>query len=627
MLAKEWEKVDLDKLEELAKVKTPVQEIVISLGNKYTARQIQYRLKRLGFFYNLRSRWTQTDKCNLIEYRKQNLSCSEIYYLFDKKFTKDAIRYRARILNIPFKVEVMRTDQEMEQLKKYCIDGLSVREIVENFNGRFTEGAIYYYMKKNGFIGSRNYSNTEIEILKKNCHGKTYLQLQEFLPHRSIKSLEKKCRELGLNQFMVNPSKTWSKQDDKVLEKYYATTTIENLCEMLPNKTKGAIKARARRLKLKKTEETYKEIKKMNSHKSSMLWTKNKTQKLLEHFKENRLEGIFNLFPEHSSKYIMKVLRDYGCVDKTPYEKAKIIVGRDPNDGLVLRDIILLYNNILLGELDEFGVFNILPEHIIYCFKYYLLKNNVQHDREFWLHVIFGELLERCKLKELVKVKFNGYYDFITSCFPKYRYKQWEFKKLDVPDRYWESKKNCFIYLKDCLDEMVKDKVIKEYQDILSVSWAFLHQYINRTIWNYHTYSSFIIEFFDEHKVDYSAYQEKIYDGILFNSKEERDVYVFLKNKGLSVRKGGRDDLVYNDVEGEGYIPDFLIDKNIIVEYFGLYNEESEYELHKRYLDKTNRKNGYYCQLEGVTYIDLYPEDLRKNFKGVLEKLSKYKLI
>ena len=73
--------------------------------------------------------------------------------------------------------------------------------------------------------------------------------------------------------------------------------------------------------------------------------------------------------------------------------------------------------------------------------------------------------------------------------------------------------------------------------------------------------------------------------------------------------------------------PDFIIhnNKNIIVEYFGLYVEDfKNSKILKSYHDKTKRKINFFNNLQVYNFIDLYPEDLKNDFEGVRNKLAPF---
>lgn len=115
------------------------------------------------------------------------------------------------------------------------------------------------------------------------------------------------------------------------------------------------------------------------------------------------------------------------------------------------------------------------------------------------------------------------------------------------------------------------------------------------------------------------------YDNFIFDSRQEFDVYMFIKNSlGVDVEKNNN--FYLNKKINEWYVPDFIINKNkkIIVEYFGMYCDNATNEIFIEYSKKTKRKIEYFNSLEDVCFISLFPKDLNNNFKGVRDKLASF---
>lgn len=113
-------------------------------------------------------------------------------------------------------------------------------------------------------------------------------------------------------------------------------------------------------------------------------------------------------------------------------------------------------------------------------------------------------------------------------------------------------------------------------------------------------------------------------DGIVLNSGEEKMLYEFIRfDMGINIVPIGlkKEMKMYNDVYEESYYPDFIIydisNRPIIIEYYGMITIE-------KYKEKSFRKNEYYKSLNEYEFIDLYPKDLKNNFKGVKNKLAPF---
>lgn len=82
----------------------------------------------------------------------------------------------------------------------------------------------------------------------------------------------------------------------------------------------------------------------------------------------------------------------------------------------------------------------------------------------------------------------------------------------------------------------------------------------------------------------------------------------------------------YMDVDSN-YMFDWVIHKekqDVAVEYFGYYDQsEVKYALVRDYIVKAEEKINL-CRKNNVDLIDIYPEDIEDNFKGLIKKFSKY---
>lgn len=137
------------------------------------------------------------------------------------------------------------------------------------------------------------------------------------------------------------------------------------------------------------------------------------------------------------------------------------------------------------------------------------------------------------------------------------------------------------------------------------------------------------------------------YDGNEFDSRQERDVYEFIKlNDNFKniipinrQRKVGK--YVFNlgdEYEYDRFCPDYVVEtidisgktfklqKPIIIEFYGLYSEKETKSMFNFYRKKTKIKEEFYKSRDDIYYIGIYPKDLKNNFKGVSEKLASFLL-
>lgn len=115
----------------------------------------------------------------------------------------------------------------------------------------------------------------------------------------------------------------------------------------------------------------------------------------------------------------------------------------------------------------------------------------------------------------------------------------------------------------------------------------------------------------------------KIEDEFLFDSQKEKEVYYYLKQYLPDIIKFNiREHKYYNSNYNEYYLPDFHADNNkIVIEYYGLFDINSNSDLIKKYTNKVLRKNDFFKNYIGITFLDLYPSDIENNFEGINNKL------
>lgn len=118
----------------------------------------------------------------------------------------------------------------------------------------------------------------------------------------------------------------------------------------------------------------------------------------------------------------------------------------------------------------------------------------------------------------------------------------------------------------------------------------------------------------------------KEYCGMLFDSNQELEVFKFIKERiNPNITKNSIS--FKNEEVGESYVPDFILDysgKSVIIEYYGMYIENVFHKRFEKYIEKADRKNKYYSNMEDYIFIALYPKDLKNDFKGVSEKLAPF---
>lgn len=99
-------------------------------------------------------------------------------------------------------------------------------------------------------------------------------------------------------------------------------------------------------------------------------------------------------------------------------------------------------------------------------------------------------------------------------------------------------------------------------------------------------------------------------------SSKELEITNILIDNNISYKK----ELLYKDILKDEYLPsirtDWYINDEIIVEYFGM--AEKEY-----YRKRMNEKIDL-CKVNELPLIELYPNDIKHNYKGLVNKFSEY---
>lgn len=491
----------------------------------------------------------------------------------------------------------------------------------------YTPAPSYLTDKGVSNLGKRWTEEEDLLLISK-ANGKTYDDLCLFFPNRSKDAISVRCSKLNINHLIVNKSLSWTEEDNLLLIEKYPNLTFDELKVFFNNKTDGAIKTQAQRLGLKKNKAIFNSIKKNNSHKSILYWTSEKSN-ILKNYINNFgvTKNIYALFPEHAKEFVDK--------------KVKLVLGKQTNLSILrtyisdkdikqlkLFDILLIYKKILNSRLSGFSHVELNKYDIIMCFKYFLKTNNIKFNRSDWLNICFGNFLEQSFLKVYVKKYFDGYYDFICYCYPQYHFKLWEFSKLDVPNKFWENKYNRFSCYKHGINNLLKDGYIDKIENVLTINNSIARKYFNATLVSIYHFDG-LIEYLEYIKVNYNDSSRKfIFNKILFDSKEEKNLYVYILNKGFRIYKCSKSNKFYNKIHNEYYIPDFFIEFDnikIIIEYFGMYkNNDSLNKIYENYKTKTHRKVEFYQHLNDYLFIDLYPNDLKNNFEGVRNKLTSF---
>lgn len=134
------------------------------------------------------------------------------------------------------------------------------------------------------------------------------------------------------------------------------------------------------------------------------------------------------------------------------------------------------------------------------------------------------------------------------------------------------------------------------------------------------------------------------YDGARCDSKQEMMVYEFIKRElnlkyiqAIGNKRSGKYTFELDETYSyERFCPDFIIEhlemngekaklkKPIILEYYGMYEENNKNEVFQKYKEKTKTKNKYYNSNKNIYFIPIYPQDIKNNFENLVKKLDSF---
>jgi hypothetical protein len=235
---------------------------------------------------------------------------------------------------------------------------------------------------------------------------------------------------------------------------------------------------------------------------------------------------------------------------------------------------------------------------------------------------------ENYNLGSFVRHNFDGVsYKAFNFLFPD-KWHPWEFKSC--PIGYWKDKNNVKHALEWFVDRLIErgtidsvdqlrnlpvTKLFSEF-NLLSISKEYNNNYgllFSTILPNYFSLEDFGKNFyaFDGTKLD-SKEEVLIHEWLISNCKK----VMYFNNNGKQEFKW------HNEKMNENYVADWMINDNIIIEYFGWYNPTSKHQRYVSYNNKVNRKIDYFNGLDNFKFVPLFPKDIRKNLEGVRNKIK-----
>jgi hypothetical protein len=257
-----------------------------------------------------------------------------------------------------------------------------------------------------------------------------------------------------------------------------------------------------------------------------------------------------------------------------------------------------------------------------------LLEDGVVKNIDEIPHISTRELYIKYKLDSMLANRFHySPFQALDFMYPN-RWNQWEF--YHVTNNYWDDPNNVRIALIWFVDQMKKDNIITNLEDLNNIN-------INKCLIKYKLATlnlkydiPFMLTMIYGNKINYHNYKNRIsdIDDTKLDSIEEKQIHdLIIKNiKNVNKPKKSNDYKFVNKKHNEGYIPDWIINENLIVEYFGLYVDKPVNDYQEGYKNKTIRKIEYYNTLENYKFIPLFPKDLKNNYIGIINKFKNYEI-
>jgi hypothetical protein len=239
----------------------------------------------------------------------------------------------------------------------------------------------------------------------------------------------------------------------------------------------------------------------------------------------------------------------------------------------------------------------------------------------------FGSIFKKLKLDGFYYTVFkSSHYNFWNYMFPN-RWFEWEFKFTQK--HYWELKENRIRAFKELIEKL--NLQLSEIPD--KITYPFLVENYRKfsAICDIHYQSdlfSWVNDCYPNMFTKEDFHNNIANDGTILDSKHEVLIHNLMLKNGLQLKyfenKQSAMKNYYNEEENEYYVPDWIVNDNLIIEYFGWYNIQ-QYNKNKTitsYINKANRKIAYYEKQQDYKFIALYPNDLDENFYGLINKFN-----
>ena len=348
--------------------------------------------------------------------------------------------------------------------------------------------------------------------------------------------------------------------------------------------------------------------------------------KVLEIYNHWIANGKYNIFPKVINNENDKILIIKDYFDKGMFSEYSDIdlktIKKVCKFGVSGNNIIKRINLELFGVTFRAGeeyITNI--ESAREAFNNYIHKYNIIIDDVYTYN--YKQLLKNANLSGFARRYSNN---LLTVVMELYNNKYSAYKFNIRGDKYWDIKDNRIRALKYFIEEDMKIELDKVP---LYITLTSLRNKGTNTMYNVcKKYYKSLFEWVEQ--VYPSRFDPKDFDIHYvrndFDSIEEAEVYDIIK-------KEFKNKVIYNPnntdrtIKIEGKVPDMFLfakDRCYIVEYFGLDMERntSHNSRIEDYKERTEDKIEKYDKLDGYGKLYIFPDDLKDNFKGLMDKLD-----
>jgi len=280
---KNWTSDELAKLRKLAPKSNTWDELALNFQDR-TAKAVKFQCMK----YKIQKKrqvsvWSDGEIRKLKSLNSRCKTWKEVALSFPNR-TVAAVAKEGRKNNIKVITQFIEwTQDELAKLRELAKTEQTFKELALNFPNR-TVMSIEGQCRKHGFKQKQSYSNwTEEEIdLLKEVYPKCK-EVRDIVPlfnSRTYSSIWKKAKLLNIKQEV--DYHFWTEENIKILEKFYPTSTQEELEKIFPNMTYEQIVGKAYSLKTNKTTEYRSEAQQgENNH----FYGNKHTEETIEHLK------------------------------------------------------------------------------------------------------------------------------------------------------------------------------------------------------------------------------------------------------------------------------------------------------------------------------------------------------